>query len=382
MAFYVNERLYFDFYLNNQQMPFKIDNINSLVINYNIHDILPTLRLDLLDNRNLISRGLLTDGAILSVAVGSDQDTALKNIVDFVLVGVPEEQRLTNANNYIVYGVMNFPKLMRSEQPFYAKGSSNQALEKIAKYCGLSYDGYVTVDDQAWFSGTRNLGQFSKYIADHGYSDDESFMQTTVNLEKTMIYRNVNQLPPAKYSISNMAINSTSIDSNFMFSDIKFVNKAGVYNYNYGYQTQLTEYGPSSDFDTVCDSLHFTKVDSAVLNINQEAMKNAGLVRNMFMPINVGNNHANFAKAFYQNIRNKALNSIKAEVYFDYRTPIEVLTKIKLALADPASKQINIEKAPAWTVEGKTMAISQQLYTEKLLISSTGIESDLFNSLV
>ena len=379
MSFYINENLFFDFYLNGIQLPLTFNNITSLLISSNIYDILPQLRIHINDNKGILNRGMLADGSILSVAIGSNTENAMENIMDFALIGVPEEERATNSNNYVIYGVMNYPKFFRQVKPFFFEGTSDNALKKIANYCGMQYEGEITVDDMVWINGTFNLGQFSHFIRNHGWSNDNSFMMSAVDLDGKLIYRDLNSLQP-KYTIMN--INKSEQENTFYFSDCHFINKAGLYNYSFGYETQMTEFGLTSDWDKNFSQLSYTKENSPVLNMSNDMYKNVGLIRNEFFPISVGNVHNNFQKAYYQNKRYKALNSIKAEVYFNKSTPINILDKVNLVVTDGSTKETDMSKASMWVAESKAIAISQQRYFEKFILSTTGLETDIFNTLM
>lgn len=377
MSFYVNESLFFDFYLNGVQLPLTLTNINSMVITTSVYDLLPGLRIEVRDDKNLFAKGLLADGSVLSIAVGNNSETALKNIMDFVLIGIPEEQHLTNANTYLIYGILNLPYFWKNMEPYSFNGSSTQVLQDIARKTGLTYEGISTSDEMVWLSGTLCKADFVKKVANYGWSNPTSCMKTVILPEKKLLYRDINAL-----KAENTVVNTPTHKANeYAFTEINFVNKAGLYNYNYGYKTRFFEFdiqGNTKEFE----NLSLTKENSTVLNINKNSFDAAGLIRNELMPFNIGNTHANYSQAYYQNMRISALNSIKSDIYFMERTPINVLDKVKLAFIDPHTKEMNLEYASQWVVESKTMAISMQKYTEKLTITSTGIELDLFNNLI
>ena len=382
MSFYIADDLFFDFYLNNAQVPITLENINSLVITSNIYDLLPSVRLDIKDNKNIFAKGLLTDGAILSVAVGNDSDTALKNITDFVLIGIPEEQRLTNGNSYTIYGTLNTPYLWKNMEPYGFTGTSSQVLQDLAKKAGLSYEGINTLDSMTWLSGTLSKADFAKKITNHGWSNDFSCMKSVITFDKKFLYKDINNLKASGYTLTNSKsdFNKQNKSQEIEFAEVTFSNKAGLYNYNYGYQTRFVEYGfqGTQEFSQIA----YDKEDAAVLNINKVTYDAAGLIRNEIMPLNIGNIHQNYSRAYFQNMRCSAFNSLKAETYFYHKTPLEVLDRTSFSSLDPQTKEPDLAKAGKWTVEAKTIAISQQKYVEKLVLSSTGIELDLFNNLI
>ena len=105
MAFYVDKQLYFDFYLNGYSIPVTLADINSLAIVNNRFDLLPALRLDINDTKAIFSKGALSDGAIISIAVGNDEESALKNMMEFMYVSSPSESIKRSSDRYLIYGL-------------------------------------------------------------------------------------------------------------------------------------------------------------------------------------------------------------------------------------------------------------------------------------
>ena len=378
MSFYINEALFFDFYLNGNKIQLGLDNINSMVITSNIYDLIPGIRIEVKDTHNVFAQGLLSDGSVLSVAVGNNSENALQNLMDFVLVGIPDEQRVTNNSTYLIYGVLDIPGFWKGSEPISFTGTSSLALQNLAGMHGLIYDGIATLDSMTWFNGTMSYATFAKHITDHGYINSRSCMKSVILPNKTFLYRDINNLPTPKYTLTNLTDNKPET---LVFREILFQNKGGLYNYSYGYKTQFTEFSIEKSTASFYDIV-FAKINSAVLNINQDKYMQAGLIRNDFMPLNAGNVHENYTKAYYQNMRNSALNSIKAELYFTERTPLQVLDKVNFSMLNPQTKEPDSNLASQWVVEAKTIGISQASYVEKIVLSTTGTQLDLFNNLV
>lgn len=380
MAFYINETLYFDFYLNGYQLPVTVGNINSFVIVYNVYDQLPAIRLDIIDNKGLFQDGSLTDGSILSVMIGKNPDEAAKNVMEFQLVGVPDEKKETTRTTYLLYGVLHKPRLWKCVEPLAIKGTSNQALQTLASKNKLSFDGTITQDEMVWLNGLGTYCDFIDYIVDHGYSTTGSCMNSVITPSSKLIYKDINDLQP-KYGLTNISSNQNKQYSleTFPYSEVQFVNKAGVSNFYYGYQNGVTRYSIDGSIQQFND-ITVTKQDSVMLNVNKNIYNETGIVRNELLTFDIGNTHPFWTKAYYQNKRFRSLNSIKATVYVKQRTPIEVLDKIKLDFMNPNANEVKQSQASYWIVESKTLAISKQHYIEKFVLSTTGKSLDLYNT--
>lgn len=379
MAFYVDKQLYFDFYLNGYSIPVTLTDINSLAIVNNRFDLLPALRLDINDTKAIFSKGALSDGAIISIAVGNDQESALKNMMEFMYVSSPSESVRRSSDRYLIYGLYNFPRFIYCQEPFGFHGTSNQCLEALAKECGLDYDGIATTDEMTWLNGNMKYGQFSKFIASHGYSSPTSLMETCVTLDRKLRYRNLNDIK-TEYTFTEAPVANTELEKKINLKEISFKNKAASNNSFYGYSNQMVDYNLDGSVN-VNSEIAFDKTTN-VVNVNKKLYDQSGVVRNEIRPTNIGNFHENWTKAYYQNKRYQALNSVEAVIYTDSWTPLEVLDGANISLIDPMTTSPDTVKAQKWIVDAKTIAISGRSYVEKYVLSSSGMEADLFNDLM
>jgi len=378
MAFYINEQLYFDFYLNGYQIPVTLDDVNSMAIVSNCYDILPALRLDMNDNKGIFSKNALTDGTVISIAIGTDQESAMRNLMEFVYISSPNNEVQKSKERYLIYAPMNYPMMISSQQPFGYYGTSSQVLRELGKKVGLSYDGIETSDEMVWLNGTKNYGEFMRYVTNHGYNNSRSCMMSAISLDKKIIYRDINDLRP-EYTLTQDNVANMETEKRIMFKEIEFQDKSGINNYSYGYKNQYVEYNLNGE-STLHSEITVDK-ETSVLNINRNVYDQVGLVGNNIRPINIGNYHNNWYKAEYQNKRYRALNSLAMKVYIDKAAPIDLLDAVSLSRRDPVSGDVDVYKANKWIVTAKTIAISGKEYIEKYILESSGFELDLFNTL-
>ena len=379
MAFFIEDNLFFDFYINGYQVPITLADINSMVITCNCYDILPALRLDLNDNKNILSNGTLVDGSIISIAVGPDQNSAHNNIMEFRYVASPEELKEKSKDRYLIYATYNYPKFAHCVEPFGMYGSSSQVLKTLAEANNLTYKGVDTVDEMTWLNGTMTYGQFMKYIANHGYSNTESCMLACIDLNRNLLYKDINDLKYI-YTFVDHPVNNIELEKNITFNEIQFANNSSINNYSYGYQSRFIDYNINGNID-IQNSVSIFK-DTRVLNLNRKAYEEVGLIRNEIQPTNLGNVHKYWNQAYYQNLKYKSLKSIEATVYTYSKTPLNILDGVSLNYIDPITNQPDLVRASKWVVQSKSLAISNRKYIEKYVIATSGLELDLFNHLV
>lgn len=378
MAFYIDNQLYFDFYVNGYSVPVTLTDINSMIITSNCYDILPALRLDINDNKGIFSQGLLVDGTTISIAVGTDQNNASENMMEFIYSTSPEEVKSKAKDRYLIYATYNYPKL-RCMEPIGIYGTSSQALTNIASKVGLAADVKYTSDEMVWLNGTRNYGEFIKYITSYGYIDDTSCMMSCIDLNRKLLYKDINSLK-YDYTFTEAPVEDMISSKKVQFNEIEFANNSAINNYTYGYQNILTDYSLSGDINSF-NKISFNK-DSTALNINSKIFNDTGNIRNSFMATNLGNVHKNWARAYYQNLRYRSLYSIQAKVYCYKKTPLNVLDGVNLSLIDPITTQVDTVKSSKWLITSKSIGISNKQYIEKYGIATTGLNMDLFNNLM
>ena len=125
MAFYIKDQLFFDFYLNGYSIPVTLNDVNSMAIVCNRYSLLPALRLDINDTKSIFSKGAFSDGTIISIAVGTNEETALKNMMEFMYVSSPSETVQRSSNRYLIYALYNFPRFIYCQEPFGFHGTSS-----------------------------------------------------------------------------------------------------------------------------------------------------------------------------------------------------------------------------------------------------------------
>lgn len=378
MAFYINDKLYFDFYVNGYSVPLTLSDINSLVITSSIYETSPALRLDLNDNKGIFSKGVLVDGTSISIAVGTNPESALENMMDFILVSTPEEEIKKNKERFAIYAMGDFPKL-KCRSPIAITGSSNDVLKSLASTCNLGYDGTFTTDNMTWINGTRNYGEFYKYITRYGWSDSSSCMKSYISLDRKLVYKNINDLK-YKYTLTSAPVQDIDKEKKIMFNEISFSNRSGKNNYTYGYQSQAIDFDLQGN-TKIIDSVDIIK-NSTALNINKNVYNEVGLVTRDFLPTNIGNVHNNWVNAYYQNKKYSSIYSVLANIYLYERVPLNPLDGVNLTYINPITKEPDLAKSSKWCVESKVIAISQEQYIEKYLLASTGLELDLYNNLL
>jgi hypothetical protein len=376
MAFYVNDSVFCDIYLNDVQLSLSLGNVQNLNITENIYSILPALRLVIEDSRNSFGSGMLNAGSKISIKVGNNQDTAARKTYDFIVQGVPEHTENQAVKTYRIYGVLDKLKYQKCMEPFFYTGTSSNALKSLCKQCNLKYDGVYTFDEMTWCNGTKDYASFAQNVINHGYVDRNSCMVGLVTLDGKLLYRNVNNLFP-KYTFSN---SKTVLQDSFVFLSMDEKNNSGLYNLEYGYKNQLSQYGYEDNH--LIDSLTVTKFGSNVFNLSKTLLDDIGYIRNKIINPDIGNYHKNWAQAEYQNLRNRALFSLQEEFTFYGQVGLDLLQKVNISYTDPQSKQTDTSKPSECVLIGKTLAITNGQYYEKYTGVSTGTNNSLFGNLV
>jgi len=395
--------LFIDIWFNNFNAPLTLDNVESLLIVNNIYDKLPTIRMTLIDDKNIFANKLqLTDGLKISVYIGNFLDNGsnkrdeqdLMYSLMFDMVSAPEVKIETSAKKITIYGVLNFLAYWKDSKPFHYTGTSNEIFKLIAKELDLKYHGVKTNDYMTWHNFSKSKAEFVSDVTDRAYIKDGSCMLSYITIDGGFHLIDVNSEKNPDYILIPIGADDPK-NKVYRYSNINYNYNSALNNLTYGYKNTSYQYSfARSDYytkDTKALNKYADKENSTIkldynysdyYNLNRYDYDLIDQVNSEVDSINVGNVHPNWNKAYYQNKRYKSLFNVYCEVYIDNITPINVGDKIQVAfesINDLTDKSLYDFKY--WIVESKTIGLSMKRYTEKLLLSTTGFLKDYWQNL-
>lgn len=365
MGYLLQDRIEISVFIDDKEYPLgAINLLKSLHITTTFRGALPLLSMQIDDVQHILDRIGLQDGIPIRVAIKPNgKNTKTYNFRKF------DHNRNQSGGSFVytIYGYWDAPKywLATSSEPI--KGTSSDVLKEIASNCDLKFDGDATNDSQLWLPKNRPFRSWAKDIALNGWVDDDSCMVLGVDLDSTLRYKNVNNLPEPtktvvayqlskdKYTAMEVEVNAASGFNN---------NTTGYQNMRYAQSTMADE------LHTQLKDLSFTP-DSKSPLYNKELKDQIprGAVR--FGPIDVGNVHDNYEKASYQNTRYRNLFNMGLDLLIQQPTEFQLGERMIFSVQNEDTGQ-DASNSGNYTVSGHAIYVQGSTYAEKVSITRHG----------
>jgi hypothetical protein len=368
-AFLLLNQLEVSVYLNDLEYPLGAVNLlNSMHIVTTARGSVPLLSMQITDVQGLMEVIGLKDGIPIRVvikAIGKNATT-----YNFLLFTSRKEQS-GGSYTYTIFGYWKAPLYWNSSTSTPIKGTSDDALSQIADACGLDYDGTDTGDSQLWLPQNKLYRAWAKAIAGAGYVDDTSCMALAVDLDNTLVYKNLNDLDAPTKSIVAYQYSKQS----YTAVDFKSKTVSGFNNAVTGYNNmRYVQSTVGDDTQTSIENLTFTPdVTSPLYNQDLKDQMARGAVR--FGPIDVGNVHEQYEKALYQNLRYMNLFNFGLDALLQMPTEIGMFEQIDFSVQkeDTSVDKIN---SGTYTVAARALYIQGATYNELIGLVRHGTNAD------
>jgi hypothetical protein len=266
------------------------------------------------------------------------------------------------STDYTISGIWDNVTYWNTTSFSGVNGTSSDVLRAIADKCGFTFDGDVTNDSQLWLPKNQSNSSFARTVASHGFLDSKSCMVLGLDLDNTLIYKNVNKVSEGKYKLLAYQDAKDSIT----VADFKVDFKSGFNNLLSGYHNmRYAQSTTQEQTQEVLDTLAFAS-NSRNPDYNRKVKERIARGQVRFGPIDVGNVHRNYEKASYQNARYKALFSTNIELLIPMSTPIKLLDTVNFSSQKENGSKDTVSSG-VYTISGKAIYIQGATYAEKLV---------------
>lgn len=332
----------------------------------------PQLTLELIDTTNFLEKLGLQDG--LPISVSLSKDGQIFQNLKFRLYSY-KSYRENYVMLYKISAYLDVPKYWLGLAQGVVRGTSAEALAKIASDCDLIYTGISTNDSQLWTSGCCKYYEWAKYIADRGYASTSSCMILGITLLKNMIYTDIMNLPDPQVVLR--ALESKS-DSEYIVNSYKVVANPGLGVSNGGYYT--TRVAQSVIKDTYYSTITQVEVKNTV---NAPAINSTvrGLIGSkqivQFSPIDCGNASDMHENALYQNKRLKLIFTVTGEFVIHRPCPLTLCVPFTF-YAINNDGTTNEKDSGTYTTCTRVIYIEEGNYFEKISASRIGTNAQYY----
>lgn len=350
---------YFQLYLDQKEVPLEDLTFTEVLVSSHILYRLPIGHIKFTDAKGVMDAFKLEDGTKINFKLGASKQRVF--LYEYRVYNVLKERL---ANDHIAYtisfiDIVDIWRLQPSKTSL--KGSSSQVLEKIAKYCGLTFEGTQTADEQVWLPMAESFCDYAHRIKNSGYVDDSSCMIMAVNMYGMLKYTNLNAVPIDKTKVFRYGSDEAGA---IPVMDIAFHNDSGSSNTAGGYKQTNHQFSAIKEQRQKSSGVQTRRL-SENTNVNKEVAANIGDGNIKHLPVDAGNNHQNTLKARNQNDRIPLLLSTRVSLLTILDPDLELLESCNLQVY---GKDAKLKKAESglYIVAGKSIIMNADFrYVER-----------------
>lgn len=388
--FYISDSLAFNLAVEGASKPMDQGNLVVVDLVENASMVVPILKIEMKDVTGNFSKTPLVDGTRLFVQIGKYENGPPLARMPFRVIRMPQTTGGAQGQSVRLWCAYDSPQYLYGlvRKPY--KGTTFQVFDTLASELGLNgVSGVQTNDEQWWRPAHERYSTFVRKIVKHAYVDDKSCLVHAHSAAGVLFLRNLTtafeskpklkltekgltadykKSPSSAPNPPEVLILSASIDSHTGTLNAKAGYGSTVY------QEMLS--GEGDVFNTIA-----AQRQSNVFGVNADVkgMLQSG-VRARPAPIDCGNTHENYIKAFHQNERRKSLHSTFVDVVIDSYTSLDLFDVVELELIDRTTLGILRAYSQNYLVWGRTRRIQGTKYYEALRLMATGTADDPMGS--
>lgn len=328
----IENQIYLGLEIQGQSMPAAPNLIQTVAIFKSVNAITPTMQFTFSDeSRSLVTDLNLTDGTQATLILGRYEDSAIN--YKFRLFGT-KQRPATEGPVIVANFVTDAPEYISGAYTEGYEGTSSDVILKIADKCNLESDVTDTQDSMVWLNFGSTRGSFIEDITMHGYNGDSCCMMRGLTASQIMVYKD------AMFELNNTAPGVTLALDNVQGDDITYVREAknvsvsGVMNSWVNYGWNYTEHSLSGT--PIITDKYNLKTTEPYLAINsdvQSAVNNQAKVE-YGAKLDCRNTHSNYNKAYYNNLRGRALLGERMHVLVEEPTGLQLLDTVEYRAFD------------------------------------------------
>lgn len=329
MSYDIRDKISIKILFNDEEFVFS--RANSLIFLHMVSSTklaMPMLHMALQDNLDSLSesKNLVDASRIQIVLKGRDDRTTT------YVFRLNSSNRTPNAGGYRceIDGYLDAVTYWHASTQTSIKGTSYKAISQIASTCGLGFSGDQTSDSQVWIPRNIKYNEWARQISERGFRSDSSCMQLGLNLDKTLVYRDL----ATERARTAIFLFGEYKAGTVIATDVQPEVLSGSMNHHSGYASMLVEQDlDSQDIFKPTSSVQLRREEGdRSLQVNGRVARAVEQSNVAFAPIDVGNSHPDYEKALYQNRRINNLFSSKLLLVTPATTNIRLLDRVSVSL--------------------------------------------------
>jgi hypothetical protein len=299
---------------------------------------LPTITLEFLNDGSLVDLNPIVDGSKIKISLEPIQvsEVFAAEVYEF-RVFTCDIAQATAGWKFRLQGYLDIPDMLSAKSEAF-RGTARDVFSQVASRNQMTLDADPSLDLMTWIRPGVRGHVFLTNVARHAWSDNISAFSFVIRRNKDLVLANLTRRHARKVDwkfLSRLptASNYESLAADeilYSAEDTVVSNAFGHANFSYGYgrvtgtHEVLTGNHPLITISEVQKTTKFLQVDKG-LRQNQKSE---------FLPIDVGNVHANYNRAYMQNLRLLSFYSSRVKVTTVIPKNVKLLDRVNLELYD------------------------------------------------
>ena len=325
----------------------------------------PMIHLSLTDVSGWFSANpVLGDAVIIRVDITKHEGTTSNNTVTEFAMNYSGGKPSAAGTVYQIDGYYDCPLYWAGSTSTPIKGTSYEVLSKICDATELTLEASGTNDSQIWYPRNEPFYRFAKRVASHGYISDDSCLSMAVSMDGYLYYTDIATMDEEAYGFG--LYDFTNPDVYTVVGYKPFV-ASGTFNQLGGYSFDFVEQSLTRDTNRVFTSVRFNSNETGALMVNNTVRDALSQSRVSFAPVDMGNTHEEYQRAYYQNARVSNLFTSGLEILTESMTDVPVLSTVNFTTPTEDNQALAGVSAYAgkYRVTSKTIYIRGGRYVEK-----------------
>lgn len=382
MAYGISDQMELTLTFNGQEFPFSSANTLSYIhMASSVRTAVPHLMLCVTDNvRWLLGTGSLADGTQIQITlISGAKERAVSQTFDFFSTAFKEE-RTDSGSLYTIEAKLNVPKYLLTTTRSMLKMNSSEVLKTIASNCDMTFLGVGTNDSQVWISPNFRNYVYAAYVARRGYATANSCMMLGVDLDKTLLYRDITAMDNPVATLGLLDLTTAGVVPVVGLEPLVMSTASNlIAGYSY---TTVEQNLTQSDLYVQQSAIGTGVNESGSLTMNAKLKSISGEGNTRYIPVDAGNVHLNFGRAYHQNRRVLSMFNSGVTVVTPVLTTLRLLDTVTL-VTDAASQMdggASKTYEGAYRISNRVIFVQPGRIAERLELVRRTMNSTLPNS--
>lgn len=319
--------------------------------------VVPTLELELGDLDSGEELPSLHDGMPVVLTIENIKDSTQHRIPFRVFYSGADPDN--NPAEVVITCYYDAPDLFKNAQFGYVDGRAHEVAKELASNSNLKFLGDPTADSQIWIRPGITGGQFLETVTQHAFKDEKSCYVSCVTRTGELRFFN---LTSRKTKRSEWLFTQrSSADAAPLNNDVWYTNpvqksNSGLLNRWRGYGVYASQYKLMTGKK---EEVYVDKLDKSTSHLNMNKSM-ADPSRYISGPVDCGNTHENYFKAFVQNQQNFALYASDLQVDASAYKPITLLDRVDLIHPDDTQTALRQPMNGSYFVDAMVTVLTSQ----------------------